>query len=185
MEFTLVYRGRLPSNGTLKDKQQIRRELHRQIKVLWAQIPLVEQPPDRLKESPPPGEISVVQRVGDFRMACIVTQRLDLVADIDVTMLRPGALGGIIARGGDIDNRLKTLFDALRMPKSADELPPGDKPLDGETPVFHCLLEDDSLITDVRVHTDRLLDSANLSEVLLLIRVRTKQTRATWANIGL
>ena len=49
---------------------------------------------------------------------------------------------------------LKTLFDALRMPHDADELPEG-VPL-GPSP-FLCLLDDDALITKVSIETFGLL----------------------------
>lgn len=53
-------------------------------------------------------------------------------------------------RLGDIDNRLKTLFDALRLPNQTNELVGYDNPAPDENPFF-CLLEDDSLITHVSV----------------------------------
>lgn len=100
-------------------------------------------------------------------------------------MLRPEPPGSIITQAGDIDNRLKTLFDALKVPKEASALPPNDDPQEGETSFF-CLLEDDNLITKVSVGTDRLLDPCqSSSEVVMLIHVTTKATRASYANTGL
>jgi len=40
MEFTLVYQGQLTANGSIKDKQNIRREFHKQLAELWKQEPL-------------------------------------------------------------------------------------------------------------------------------------------------
>lgn len=69
------------------------------------------------------------------------------------------------------DNRLKTLFDALRVPRNVNELPSGAEPKDSEVP-FRCLLEDDSLITGHAVTTDRLLlPAANDNHVRLILRV--------------
>src|SRR6185437_9442927 len=108
-----------------------------------------------------------------------------MVAELSITFLRPEPPGSLVTQGGDIDNRLKTLFDALRMPKDISELPPGDAPAEGETPFF-CLLEDDNLITKIAVNTDRLLKPPpKPSHVVLLIHVTTKPTRLIWANIGL
>jgi hypothetical protein len=63
-------------------------------------------------------------------------------------------------------------------------LPGGAAPAANEDPFF-CLLEDDKLVTGVRVETDRFLEAVNEREVLLLIRVITKDTEAIWANVGL
>lgn len=60
--------------------------------------------------------------------------------------------GTILSPNGDIDNRLKTLFDALRMPQNDSEIP-ADAINDG---VFFCLLEDDSLITKLSVNTSQI-----------------------------
>ena len=86
---------------------------------------------------------------------------------------------------GDIDNRLKTLFDALRAPKNATEIPKGAVPGPDEDPFF-CLLEDDALITAVSVETERLLTANQGStEVHLDIQVLTRPTAVIIANMGL
>jgi hypothetical protein len=60
-----------------------------------------------------------------------------------------------VMKSGDLDGRLKTLFDALRIPNNAGET--GNVgPQADETPLF-CLLEDDRLISEVRLYTDQLL----------------------------
>jgi hypothetical protein len=90
-----------------------------------------------------------------------------------------------VTQGGDIDNRLKTLLDALKIPDSSDALSRGVTLSGDETPFF-CLLEDDNLITGINVKTDRLLDpNAGRSEVVLLIHVRTRPTIGTFINLGL
>lgn len=175
MEFTLVYRGPLRANGGIQDKQAIRRAFHKQLKNLWKLPPLQGQ--ERwLDDNPPENDISIVQKVRDFRFAPLINQKLALVAEIDINMLRPEAPGKILTQGGDIDNRLKTLFDSFRMPKTTDEIPKKDNPKEDENPFF-CLLEDDNLITKVSVVTDRLLEPYdNDSFVVLVIKVRTRVT---------
>ena len=185
MEFTLTYRGPLRVNGSPTHKQEIRRAIHRQMKLLWGQLPLsyiakylVDGPPD-------PGSIALIHRVGEFRLAPLVSPQLALIAELTITFLRPEEPGSLITQGGDIDNRLKTLLDALRMPKVISELPRNEAPKEGEDP-FYCLLEDDNLVTKLAVNTDRLLEPANnASEVILVIHVQIKGTRGIWANIGL
>ena len=97
--------------------------------------------------------------------------------EIEILFLRRDHPGhGLIRSGGDIDNRIKVPFDALRMPQSCDELS-GGPPQSGEDP-FYCLLQDDRLITAVSVTTDRLLepahDGAGQNDVKLVILVRTQ-----------
>lgn len=95
---------------------------------------------------------------------------------IDILFLRRDDPGKIISGGGDIDNRLKVLMDALKMPKIG-ELPSNATPDEGESPFF-CLVEDDSLVTEIKVTTDRLLTPRTGDEhennVHLVIHVRTQ-----------
>ena len=91
---------------------------------------------------------------------------------------------GALVQGGDIDNRMKTLLDTLKIPTNTD-LPDKGPPLPDQDPLF-CLLEDDSLITGLNVKTDRLLDpDFPPTEVILLIHVRTRPTIGTYVNLGL
>ena len=53
---------------------------------------------------------------GGYLFTPVVTTRLNLIAHLDILFLRPGNPGSLITHGGDIDNRLKTLFDALQIP---------------------------------------------------------------------
>jgi hypothetical protein len=86
---------------------------------------------------------------------------------------------GKIYQGGDLDNRLKTLFDALAIP-NVDQIIRGD---DFESPIY-CLLEDDSLIASLSVETHRLLSQPNASdhEVRLLIEVDVRVTNSRFYN---
>ena len=193
MEFTLVYQGPLRANGSKEEKQDIRREFHKQLAELWKQEPLssrAQNSPVLLKNVVTSGMLStdptsVMQRVNDFQFIPIVSSKLNLIAELNITFLRPEPPGCIVTQGGDIDNRLKTLFDAFRIPKESKEIPKGDTPGPSENP-FYCLLEDDNLITKVAVRTDRLLKPCNDSSfVELLIAVRTKITRMSWDNMDL
>ncbi len=184
MEFTLYYRGLLTGNADASEKHRLRRHFHDQLKELWNQPPLDDEH-DLLELSPEPGKTSIIKTVGSFHFAPLVTSPLKLVAEIDITMLRPQPPGEIVSRGGDIDNRLKTLLDSLTAPAELTALPSGATPQSGEEPFF-CLLEDDKLITKVSVSTDRLLDSpSDTPEVVLLIRARTRGTYATWDNLSM
>jgi hypothetical protein len=114
-----------------------------------------------------------------------VCQHLHLVADLQIHILWPQSPGAIISSGGDIDNRIKTLLDSLKMPHEPTALPTATTPQPGETPFF-CLLEDDSLVTSLAVETDRLLElSSDRDEVELWIRVRTRQLMMLIGTAGL
>jgi hypothetical protein len=102
------------------------------------------------------------------------------------SILRPDLPGRAI-QSGDINNRMKTIFDALRLPNNKDELGGYDLPSEGEDPFF-CLLEDDSMISHAAVETDTLLqpigDSWRPNDARLVVTVRLSPYRVTFGNIG-
>lgn len=115
----------------------------------------------------------------------LVRQSLGLACDLDIVFLRKGDPGATISQGGDLDNRIKTLFDGLRMPASTE----APNPASG-TPVadpLYCLLESDTLIHDFAVRPDRLLNRPNGSEkeVKLVIGVTVKVLNVMIANMAL
>lgn len=179
MQFTLTYRGPLKSNARPADKHELRRHFHRQLKLLWTAYPLSEYG-DWLQPLGEKNEISALRSKHGFTFAPLVCQKMRAVAELDIKLLWPHAPGSIITSGGDIDNRLKTLFDALKLPSEPTALPSGILPDVDEDPFF-CLLEDDSLIARVNVDADRLLEKTDgTSEVALFIRVTTRNLGDTW-----
>lgn len=184
MRFTLFYRGELKSNRGVSDKQAIRRVFHPQLKCLWSHPPLADFR-EWLQPEPKPGAITLVEQVGKFQFVPLVSERIHMVAEIEITMLKPGPPGDLVSHAGDLDNRVKTLLDALRVPREAAAIPKDDEPLEGETPFF-CLLGDDRLVTHLSIRTDSLLESGvSRSEVVMLLRITTRPTQLTFANVGL
>ena len=191
MNFRLIYEGPLSSSrsATPKEKQAIRRVLHPQLAELWRQPPLlglVEEHSAFNENAFGPGNVLMIVRRGNFAFVPVVSTRLKLICHLDILFLRPGPPGSLVGHGGDIDNRLKTLFDALQMPdlnQVTDEVL-----LEGETPFF-CLLEDDALVTRVTVETDRLLKGEGSpiepSRVLLVLNVTLKATELMYLNMDL
>lgn len=175
MNFTLTYDGNLKANGPVPHKQELRRVFHQQLLELWKGTPF-----SGLKC---PGE-SLIRIVGKYRFFPLVSAARNEIAKLHVIMLRPElGPGHIVIQGGDIDNRLKTLFDSLRMPKDTSEIPTTDAQGDNEDPFF-CLLEDDILITDLSVATDRLLEPcASNQRVKLVIRVQIEKVPMIGANM--
>jgi hypothetical protein len=52
-----------------------------------------------------------------FNFVPLVTHDMDLLCGLDILFLRPDKPGDVLW-AGDIDNRIKALIDALRIPKS-------------------------------------------------------------------
>ena len=115
----------------------------------------------------------------------LVTEELNLICGLDILFLRPSAPGQLVS-GGDLDNRLKTLVDALRIPE-ANERYAARVPDDADEKPFYCLLSDDKLITKVSVETDQLLESvgsgANADDVRLVITVRLRPYEMQLGNM--
>jgi hypothetical protein len=183
MRFTLTYQGDLPPNAGAKKKWEIRRQLEPQLRRLWDKPPVS----DLSKYKDPnyqPRDCYVGKCRFGFEFIPLITTVLDLRAELDVLLLAANLPGSLIRQGGDIDNRLKTLFDALSMPATVQQVP-NNPDAESDKRVF-CLLEDDKLVTSVAVSNDRLLsipDGSN--EVLVVLRVHPIAFRATTANVAL
>jgi hypothetical protein len=185
MEFRLIYEGPLHGQGARSShKWEIRRALHPQLRRLWQEAPLSSAAPALLAHPPRAGEPSVIVEKGGLLFAPVVSSRLDLYAEVSVLLLRQQARGALITDGGDLDNRLKTLLDGLRVPHGAlegrAELPAEPDP----SPMF-CVLEDDALVSKVAVESERLLRPAAPDEVVAVIHVHVKKTRLTPLNMAL
>ena len=191
------------SSSAVKDKHSIRQAVHKQLVNLWTMHPFISKysvrPAQETKQWPdadyrttgkthsylwPFKSESELDRLSEKYAMCgfnfapliggIFGEGRETACALDILFLRRDIPGRVVA-GGDIDNRLKVLFDALRMPKNCDEVK-GFTPEPDEKP-FLCLLEDDSLITEVSVTTDLLLaprsTNEHVNDVHLVIRVKT------------
>ena len=176
MDFTLVYwdTSLKPAQATRSralEKHQVRRYFSGQLESLWKLHPT-------LKWFDEGGEIQRAhakkfERQG-VEFVPLVVEDFELICELDIEFLRPGPSGQIISDGGDIDNRIKVLLDALRVPKDGGEMPLGPGEINPSR--IYCLLEDDKLITSIKVRTDQLLvpDTADIFEACLLVRVSIK-----------
>lgn len=159
MEFRLTYDGPLYSSRSSGGNRSralhihsIRKRFHKQLATLKIKHPVL------IGINPDSWMITKLSSNG-FNWMPLVTKRSGLMCRLDILLLRDSEPGHVLA---DIDNRLKTVFDALRMADTPDEL--GARSIDGpvrpdadEDPFF-TLLEDDRLITHVAVTTDTLLE---------------------------
>ncbi len=177
----MFYRGPLKSNGSTDDKHSIRLAFHPQLEKLWQEEPLCGFP-EYLTKATKENDIDILYTVDSVDYACLITDRLWLHAGLDILFLRPQPPGQIITTVGDIDNRLKTLFDGLRRPLDASELPHRASLLSKTPNPCHCVLSDDCLISQVAVTTDRLLDAKNPDEVVLIITVKALRRLVNMGN---
>ncbi len=205
MEFHLLYSGPLHSGGSevsRKEKHAIRKVFHVQLRHLWATHANLRE------RAETEGAIGITQKDADerpreelfqrglqhigsnwnrngFNFLPLVTEALSVRCSLDILFLRREHKNFIL-QDGDIDGRLKTLFDSLRMTREKQELPMGAKPEEDEDPFF-CLLQDDSLISEVHIKTGPLLmlpGSAVIDkhDVYLEISVRLNPTRPAAYN---
>lgn len=178
MRFVLHYRGPLRSNGDALHKHQIRETLSSQLQKLWVQPPLSEA--HKWLESPQPNSYCFIRDVAGFQFVPLVTTQANTVAELQIVMLRPGPAGELLSHGGDLDNRLKTLFDAFTVPQ-ANQVRVDHMNAQRRT---YCLLEDDRLVTHVSVRAEQLLEDVNPTDVDLTVSVRTRVTRPTMQNFA-
>lgn len=183
MEFKLTYHGPLWSTGNRSTpnksakKHLLRTAFHSQLETLWSTQPtLCELRAARhtsLDDCWDPGLVGnfdgglldqpdtkkpyidlLVDEYGSKGVlwAPLVTKRMGLQCSVEILFLRNGMPGEVL-RSGDIDGRLKTVFDALCIPTTTDGIELSKCP----RPMF-CVLDDDSQISSVSVQTDQLLE---------------------------
>lgn len=179
LKFTLYYRGPVGSNKPAH-KHAIRREFHEQLKELWEQnrgLKALSDPSRKHRHKKEP-QISSNNKKGDtYNWLYLIGDAHGISCSLDITFLRRGEPGKIVRHGGDLDNKLKTLLDALKAPREIGEHPT-DAPKDDENPYF-CVLQDDEYIDAIKIKTDRLLASSKSSpedrgdDVVVLIEVTT------------
>jgi hypothetical protein len=194
MEFRLTYEGRLASGSSAsgQHKHDIRRAFHPQLKRLWKSHPnlkdrrawRVGDHADAVGTSTPSSreeELALDFNKGPFRFVPLVLSELRLLCHVDVLFLRPGIPGQVL-HGGDIDNRMKTLMDALSIPQREVGVPAED-----EDP-FYVLLQDDRLVTRLSVETDTLLQptgpDAGDQDARLIVTVRLTPYSRVMATFG-
>jgi hypothetical protein len=113
----------------------------------------------------------------------IVRHSLYLACAVDIRFLRHEEPFKLLQQGGDIDGRIKTLFDALKMPDPKNEyagaMPTADP--------LYVVLQDDALIHDLSIKTGRLLGNRakDRHAIRLTIDVTIKVLRVFQQNLCL
>ena len=199
MKFTLTYDGQLPSTGNsskkVEEKWAIRNQISPQLKELWITHPallratryrvmpkstnvqfldahhsIIEPPVRSAAVSENQIDLCASIKRGNVNFHPLVRETFALACSLKILFMRKEAVGRVY-QGGDLDNRIKTLLDALSIPtpEQVMNVPETD---------MYCLLEDDSLVTGLSVETRRLLSRPGYpeNEVRLIIDVDVRIT---------
>lgn len=205
MEFRLIYKGRLPAQragaGRTSERHSVRKIFHLQLKELWKQHPDLRAQSESVFNVDAARQIQAalkgapdakpwLEHVADSgtrlgtRFVPLISKQGGFTCSLEVLFLRRDNPGNLVASGGDIDNRIKVLLDALKMPDTVEDL--GGIPIGADENHFYCLLQDDCLITELSVITDRLLTpqeaDENLHDVHLVIHVTMRNPSAVFAG---
>jgi len=188
MKFTLTYEGPLPSSGNPRGrhihtgdpkaivKWTMRRKFARQLSHFFdLELPLQNVGPNRNAAA---AHVRQPVIVSDIPFLPLVRGApLDLICELDIKMLVNHEPGSLVVSPGDLDNRVKTLIDALRVPdanalKGANDIP---------NPC-HCLLADDAIVTKLNIRTERWLnaESEDIQQVKLDIGVDITTRRSNF-----
>jgi hypothetical protein len=204
MQFRLIYSGGLlksasRGNTRNKEKHDIRLELHKQLQRLWETHPLLKfynqdmhwerQGQRHYGEQ----HDRVGTRIQDLQnryngFVPIVTEFFGTYCELDILFLRAEPEGNLISGGGgDIDNRIKTLLDALQIPKPGQRGASADDAERDPRPLF-VLMTDDSLISSIRITADRLLmleSDCDPADACLIVTVTVKTSNALLSPFGI
>jgi hypothetical protein len=188
MKFALSYEGPLPSSGNPRDpskppklseiwtiRNHICPQIHRLFETHGAfrganghSNALIEAVKHPIKVD---GKEFYPLARASFKLKC----------ELQIEMLVNHPIATVITNVGDLDNRLKTLFDALRSPQNPQEIKGYMPNIDP----YCCLLENDVLISAVQIETLRNIGApldAAIDHVRLNIRVRLEPTEWAFVN---
>jgi hypothetical protein len=210
VELRLLYEGTLLGSSDAEtragEKHKLRKVFHPQLRRLWEINPHLDILARTRQLTPwtqrhPGVDLQTFRTNEEFRRAGVeaisydweragynfvplVTNEFCLRCSLDILFLRPEE-PRYLMNCGDLDARLKTVFDSLRIPANLSEAG-GTGPGEDETPFF-CLLADDKLISEVSVTSDQLLvlpkeRSMKPNDVFLVIHVKLKPTHREGIN---
>lgn len=166
------------SRDARERKTALRHDFHKQLALLWRIHPYLKtqdpatfalQPAraQRSAEVSPPVhyESNLWYRcpLGGIEYVPIVSYGHRMHCHLAIRLHSRRVIGGIIHAGADLDNRLKVIIDALRMPDPGQDAQPearqeaSDGECDDGQPIVYCLMENDDLVTKLSIETFQLL----------------------------
>ena len=163
MKVTLFYEGEMPSNGSPEDKMMIRRKLHPQLKRFWETY--LRVPHRRLSRDEMLPFSSSFRKLNFVSLGC---EKYEHFINLDLFFLKSIPPGGAGARR-DLDNQLKTLFDALSAPQNQEMIPKAER---GHKGTIYTLVQDDRLIKNFNVKLEELYFPRYSRKLKLIIEAR-------------
>jgi hypothetical protein len=161
MKLTLTFDGDIPSVGNAKSLPSpgklaaiwaMRDAFHAQLEHLWETHHLLQgrgSPQARAAAT----RLNTPILLHGRQFVALVRNDMPLKCELEVRMLVNHSPGSLITKAGDLDNRIKGVIDALRMPGSPDEL----RKRNSQPNIYACLMQDDAVITGLKVSVERYL----------------------------
>jgi|ERR1035437_261645 hypothetical protein len=152
MEFTLYIKGKINSNGTAKEKHDLRLDFHHQLKLLWeldwwkkrrGEKKSKENWKEKIKKN------QLYKNGFGKHFICLVRSKMSTYVELNINFYVPKNTSFC-----DIDNKLKTICDALQFPTKTIK----NWNQKGDEDPLICLLENDKLIYKLNADTDFILN---------------------------
>lgn len=171
MRCTLTLMYSLTTRGNAKEKHEIRMKFSEQLGKLVKTQPFIL------------GKSKLANRKwhkNKYIFFPLVPFSSQCSASLKVRILDRQQRGYLIGRGGDIDNRLKTILDALRIPNEGTDMK-GVAP--GNRKRIYTLLEDDRQVSSLSVEISRWMVEGPPNEVFVIIDIETQEEQTTYQSI--
>ncbi|MGN0929981.1 MAG: hypothetical protein ACI4N3_05060 [Alphaproteobacteria bacterium] len=180
MKFKLLYNGEIKINP--KKRSQHLHDIRMAISPQLERLSEIS-PYNTIKERMNKTKSKGIKEINGVKFFPIIRPELNLLAELDIQIMHPELLETPRA---DIDNRMKTLLDALKRPQNAHELAEHINKKD----IIYTLLDDDHLVTKMTINTSHLLyKEQNTSpnhdyDLLVIITVNIRASKGTMENLA-
>jgi hypothetical protein len=185
MEFTLYIKDEVKSNGTTRQKHILRLKFHKQLKQLW-ELDWWSKGNSKVSWLVKSKRNKLYRKHLQKHFICLVRENMHTYAELSINFYVPKNTSF-----NDIDNKLKTICDALQLPNKSTNKNDNSKDnfkienweqKNAEYPLI-CLLENDNLIYKLNTDVDFILDEdffknsdgrRNRNSMLCIINVKIK-----------
>jgi hypothetical protein len=135
----------------------MRKHFHLQLERYWQLHPSLKRQYARpmMGRSHLPDLIGKQYEQFGYKWVPLVRKETRIDCSLNILMLRIDPPGSVVV-SGDLDRRITNVIDALRKPRQLNEM--GEEGCGSSDQFFYCLVEDDSLITQLSIDVDTLLE---------------------------